>query len=87
MILEFMPWPIRAVVRRLVEPLLVGLTGALVALGLTLPAAECVDLLAREALGLPPSASSSSSPKPSVPVSPGRSDWRVVPDQSLPASE
>lgn len=47
-----------AVARRVVEPLLAALTGALLAVGLTVQSVECVDLVARELLGLKPSASS-----------------------------
>lgn len=48
---EFLPWPIRAVVARLVAPLVGSAVGVLLTLGLiSQQGGACVELLARELL-------------------------------------
>lgn len=74
-------------VATLVGPLLGGLIGALTALGLTLPGAQCVDLLARELLGLKPSDSNSSLPPLPHRALRERWEWRVDPAPNPPGSE
>lgn len=65
---EVLPWPIRAVVARLVAPLVGAAVGVLLTLGLVSPqGGACLELLARELLADKPSASSLSRLPPGSP--------------------